>query len=385
MPVRLFLLGAWFVLGQLYASPLVVERYVIAPPSGYFFENRPHERTQPIVVGDVVYFASLSGKVTAMHKEQGYALWTRQMPGGVEGALLYGRAKLFVGDKLGNLYALHTRDGSIAWEHKGKSEWLAAPAISRDTLFVSASDGGVYAFDEAKGTLKWFYPRSGDEKMTIRGVSSPVVFASDVYVGFADGTVAALSAESGRERWVKRLAQKERFYDIDTTPYVDEDHVVVGSYDGSIHCLDRTRGDSKWVFRVGSYAGFYVDAGRIYFAGLNGNYYALSLSTGSVVWNTPFGKGVGSRPVRVGDYLVFNNSADPTHLVEISSGKIVWQNSLGAGTMAAAAADPDGWFFCLSNYGNLYAYQIIGKRPEWTSYRGKVKSPSALHRNFGKL
>jgi outer membrane protein assembly factor BamB len=337
-----------------------VPRWVITRKKMTFFELTPQERTRPIPVGDIVYYANTLGRVEAVHRTEGYVLWTRQLPhgAGVDGAFSYGRAKLFVGDTRGNLYALNARDGSIAWTFKAQSEWLSPPAVVHGRVVAATASDEVFGLGENDGKEKWHYARRGDEKMTVRGSASPAIYGSEAYVGFSDGNLVALNLTKGKPIWTKRLRSRDRFYDIDMIPYVDDTSAIAATFDGNLYCLDRRTSDLKWVFRVGSYGGFLVEENRIYFSGLNGFFYALDKTNGSVIWKTAFDKGVGGTPSRVGDYLAITTSSDPVYLINPKNGEVVWKGNLGAGTLAAASGMMDGWFYIMSNFGNLFAFQV---------------------------
>ncbi|MBI4405629.1 MAG: PQQ-binding-like beta-propeller repeat protein [Deltaproteobacteria bacterium] len=331
-----------------------------------------------MIVGDALYFGNAKGDVFALHRQSSYPLWHAHLPGAIDGALAYGRSKIFAGDSQGNLVAIGAHNGGELWRFKIQAEWLAAPVSVRDRLFVASSNDELYALSE-KGKELWHYSQKGDEKMTIRGTASPAVFGTEVFQGFSNGFLVALSVADGKELWKKRLRSKDRFYDIDMLPYVDEKNVIVATFDGNVFCLDRTTGNTNWVFHAGSYGGFLVEQDIVYFAGLDGNVYALKRSTGEVVWKTPFGKGVGLTPARAGDYLVVTTSGDPVYVIDPKNGKIVWTTHLGAGSFAAAVGHPDGWFYCISNYGNLHSFQIM---PSVTVRTGPqtLPQPQALHR-----
>ncbi len=345
------------------------------------YDLPPQERTGPIVVGDIIYYANLSGKVTALHRTEGYTLWSRKLPSkaSIDGAFSYARAKIYVGDTKGNLYALNSRDGSIAWTFKAQSEWLSPPVVSHERVLAATSSDELYAIGEADGKEKWHYARRGDEKMTVRGTATPAVFGSEVFYGFSDGSLVALTLGKGRVLWTQKLRSRDRFYDIDMKPEVDQDRVIAATFDGNLYSLDRTTGDTKWVFRVGSYGGFLIDGDRLYFSGLNGNFYALDKNSGEVLWKTPFDGGVASTPVKSGDFLVITTSNDPVYILDIKTGKIVARQALGAGTLAAAEAQPDGWFYCLSNFGNLYAFELLTGMPTKKGPK-TLATPSALNR-----
>lgn len=324
------------------------------------FDLSPYERTKPILLGDILYTADLQGRVLAVHRTMGYILWETKMPAGVSGAFAYGRSKLIVGDKQGNLIALNARDGSEAWRFKSTSEWMSAPAISMNHVFAVNTAGDLYALSESSGKEIWHYNRRGDEKMTVLGSGGPAVYGNtEVFQGFSDGTLVALSAEKGKIIWEKQLKSRERFYDIEMTPYVDEKRVVAATYDGRVYGVNRVTGESNWVFPVGSYSGFVVENDKIYFGGVNHQFYALDLVSGQPIWTTAFDGGISATPVLLRDTLIFPTSGDPTYLVDPKKGKILGRVPFGAGSLASVVASPDdGWFYALSNYGNLYAFEL---------------------------
>lgn len=362
------------------AEIAVVSQWTI-PRSGKRPGETTEERTKPILVGDILYTAGLSGYVSAIHRTDGYVLWQKKLEGAVEGCLGYGRSKIVVGDLQGNLYALNARDGSEAWRFKIQSEWVAPPAIVRDKVYAASSSEELFVFNEATGKEVWHYGHRGDEKMTVRGVSGTIVYGSDVFQGFADGSLVALSSSNGKVLWTKRLKSRERFYDVDATPYVDDKNVLAATFDGKIYNLERTTGNTIWIHAVGSYGGFLVEGDKVFFAGLDGNFYALNMQTSTVIWKTPYEGRVGLQPVRSGEQIVFTTANDPSYALDADTGRILWKGSFGQGTLSAPAGSPDGWFYVLSNFGNLFSYSIIsGVTPKLSPVT--VPPHSAIGKDF---
>lgn len=341
------------------------------------------ERTRPAIMGDIVFSANLAGEVYAVHRFDGYKLWEKKMASGVEGSLVYGRSKVIVGDLFGNLIALNSRDGSDYWRFTIAGEWLAPATISRDKVFAVTSNDEIYALSETQGKELWHYSHRGDEKMTVRGVGAPVVFGNEVFQGFSNGDLVALSANQGKVLWVKKLKSKERFYDVDMSPYVDEKVVIVGTFDGKVYSLDRTTGSVNWVFPVGSYGGFLVEEDRVFFSGLDNHFYCLNKTQGNLVWKTPFEAGVGLTPTRVGNYLAFTTSSDPFYILKPSDGKVLLTHDLGAGTLSSVLSSSDGWFYILSNFGNLFAFQL-SETTRTLRESQIVRTPTAILREFNK-
>lgn len=339
------------------------------------------ERSKPIIVGDILYSATLSGVVSAVHRTDGYVLWQKKLEAGVEGCLAYGRSKLVVGDLQGNLHALNARDGSEVWKIKIPSEWVSAPTVGRDKIFVASAAEELFALSESTGKEVWHYGHRGDEKMTVRGVSGTVAAGGEIYQGFADGSLVALDAQSGKVLWQKKLKSRDRFYDVDATPWVDDQSVIAATFDGKLYHLDRKTGDVRWIHTVGSYGGFLVEDDKIYFAGLDGNFYALNKGTGTPVWKTRFEGTVGTQPAKVGEYLVFATSEDPFYVLDPKDGHVLSTGTLGAGTVAHPVGNADGWFYLLSNYGNLTSYYVLsGMR--WAPSPQIIPSYSAIERHI---
>ncbi|NBT57750.1 hypothetical protein EBT16_03090 [bacterium] len=364
-----------------FAQYKVITEWTITPGLKVSFET-PQQRTQPVIVGDLLFTADMAGNVTAYHRTMGYVLWTTKIEGGVDGALAYGRSKIFVGDLKGNLYALNSRDGSESWRFKIQAEWLAPPAVYRDKVIVMASNDEVYALSETKGTELWHYSHHGDEKMTVRGTAAPTIYGDQVFVGFSDGNLAALTLKEGKENWVKRLRTRERFYDVDTTPVVDDEGVIAASFDGKAYSLDKVTGNVQWIFPAGAYSSPLVVDNRIYLGGLDGYVYALDRQTSAVIWKSERFEGVALTPSQAGDFLVVTTSSDPVFVLDMKTGKTIEKEFLGAGTLTPASGSSDGWFYCFSNYNNLSAYRIVDfltkKGPE------TVSSPTAVIRDLGK-
>lgn len=359
--MRLALLGClsvFLLATSVEAAVAPASRWVIPMRLRHDFELQPQERTRPVVVGDVIYAANLEGNVYAIHRTDGYILWKYKMPAGVDGSLAYGRSKVIIGDTKGNLIALNARDGSFSWIFKIQTQWLAPVAFGRDKVIAMTSSDELYALSDTQGKELWHFSHRGDEKMTVHGTAAPAVFASEVYQGFSDGTEVALSLNKGDVLWTKRLRSRDRFYDVDMSAYVDESTVIAASFDGHVYAMNRLNGDTRWLLPVGSYGGFLVEEGRVYFAGLDNKLYAVDRENGHVIWSTPYHQGVGSTPARVGDSIVFATSSDPMYVVDMKTGELAGETSLGTGTLAAPVASPDGWFYTMSNYGTLYSFEL---------------------------
>lgn len=149
---------------------------------------------QPLLVGDVLYVASLDHKLYAVDAVTGEPVW--QEPVDLEGAiastpLLY-NDHLYVGSYSHKMYKI-TLDGTVVAEYEGRNWIWGTPVILDDTLYYTDLSGLVYA----------------------------------------------LNAEDLSEVWAVQAATRG----IRPAPVVSEEYVVAASRDGRLYWLDRASGE----------------------------------------------------------------------------------------------------------------------------------------------
>ena len=348
----------------------------------------PEEHTQPVIQGDIVYIASSHKRLIALHREKGYILWSRDLPGSVQGGLTYARSHLYIADIDGNLLAVNAHNGEIDWKFKTDASFLSAPAVVRGHVYAMASSDDLYALSEIDGHEEWHHGRHGDDKMTVYGTSAPVLFGGAIYQGFSDGVIEALTALHGKSLWYKRIAPPSatRFIDADTTPSVNEKDLVASSFDGTMANFDRLSGSLEWLKPYAVVGGFVERDGRIFFSATDHFFYAMERSSGKILWKTPYADGLGQPPSTAGDYLIFTTSGHEAYILAPEDGHIEATLPLGAGSFAQAAGNSDGWFYILTNYGNVVSARILGKQPgrDLLNLR-RYSAPSAVLPNYFPL
>lgn len=83
--------------------------------------------------------------------------------------------------------------------------------------------------------------------------SAPAVLNDVIYVGFADGYVYAVNAESRAGIWSTPTGQTFQTYGpIEADLRADDFGVYVPSTDSKLYCLDKTQGKIKWQYYAGA-------------------------------------------------------------------------------------------------------------------------------------
>ncbi|AZS86647.1 PQQ-binding-like beta-propeller repeat protein [Streptomyces griseoviridis] len=209
------------------------------------------------------------------------------------------------------LRALDARTGDERWSYPIGD---AASCGGVPVRLTHAPDGYVYvsagtrvlAIEVAGGHVKWHFEAPAAFLSPPAFVPGPAVTGGGVYLADYLGTVYALDAADGRDRW--RIATESRA-SIDPV-LVAAGHVHVGSGKG-LYTLDAVTGTPKWRFQsggdiVGAPA---VAEGRIHFGSTDHLLYTLKADDGRLRWKLATGGEITGSPV-VRDGVVYACSKD---------------------------------------------------------------------------
>ncbi|MBA4864895.1 PQQ-binding-like beta-propeller repeat protein [Streptomyces sp. PSKA54] len=209
------------------------------------------------------------------------------------------------------LRALEARTGDERWSYPIGD---AASCGGVPVRLTPAPDGHVYisagtrvlAVDVASGHVRWHFEAPAVFLSPPAYVPGPAVTGGGVYLADYLGTVYALDATDGRDRW--RIATESRS-SVDPV-LVADGHVHVGSGKG-LYTLDAVTGTPKWRFQAG---GDVVGApavadGRIHFGSTDHLLYTLKADDGRLRWKLATGGEITGSPV-VQDGVVYACSKD---------------------------------------------------------------------------
>jgi alcohol dehydrogenase (cytochrome c) len=110
-------------------------------------------------------------------------------------------------------------------------ELQASPIVANGVMFVTESKEGVVALDAASGAPLWKYRRSVPDDLSLccgapnRGAA---LLGRTVFVGTIDAHLVALDANTGRQRWIAKVADYKEGYSITGAPLALADRVIIG-------------------------------------------------------------------------------------------------------------------------------------------------------------
>ncbi|MFB6785334.1 PQQ-binding-like beta-propeller repeat protein [Streptomyces olivaceus] len=261
-----------------------------------------------------VLTATRGGGVQAWEASSGQKLWEltgaqTDFESAEAGAVLHDGTAYVWQDA--RLRALDARTGDERWSYPIGD---AASCGGVPVRLAQAPDGYVYvaagtrvlALEVASGHVRWHFEAPAVFLAPPTFVPGPAVTGGGIYLADYLGTVYALDATDGRDRW--RIATEAR---SSTDPVlVAAGHVHVGSGKG-LYTLDAVTGTPKWRFQaggdiVGTPA---VAEGRIHFGSTDHLLYTLKSDDGRLRWKLATGGEITGSPV-VRDGIVYACSKD---------------------------------------------------------------------------
>lgn len=164
-------------------------------------------RPNPLVVGDRVFVSIFApGKVCAVAREDGKALWVTELDAYGSSAVMYHNRRLYA-SSCRTLYAIDPETGEILWQFTPDSrpgEWLySQPIASRDRIFIGDRNGHFHCISAKSGKPLWRRLTSRANNNQANGTG--LVSGQFVLTANNNGTAVCYSAESGSTVWRQQL------------------------------------------------------------------------------------------------------------------------------------------------------------------------------------
>lgn len=229
------------------------------------------------------YGIGSAGVLAALNPKTGATLWEARLSGSTmsDGTPVVAGGKVFVGNQTADrVLAFDAGTGARLWQSQNLlGGWQdGIPTVAGGLVYIG-SNNKLAAKDIRTGADVWSYASPGTSH--VPGNATPAAAAvadGTAYMGFPDGTVAALHALTGAPLWTQRLPGVLDAGGVHSSPAVSGDTIYVGSNNGVFYALDRATGAIVWQREVGSWvsAGPAISGNTVVFGAWDGNLYALA-------------------------------------------------------------------------------------------------------------
>ncbi len=319
----------------------------------------------PTTDGETVYAASFNGNVIAINANNGRKIWKQSFDFSFTAGPTYKDGILVLGTNNGELINIDSMTGEILWTTTVSSEILAPVAIKDDQIFVRSVDGNLTAFLSDNGSLMWT-ANHRVPRLSLRGTTSPEVFANAVLSGFDDGKVSAYDLVDGSLLWETMLTppggrtEIEKINDIDAPMTIVGNELYVGSYQGALAALALESGDIIWLTEASIYAGMAVDEDAVFVSESDGSVMALSRFTGREIWKKDnLLNRYPSAPVIIGDSIIVGDLEGYLHWLDKESGETQQRISIGKDKISSVPLVMENTVIVQTDGGNLVSVKTF--------------------------
>lgn len=328
----------------------------VGSSDGYLF--------QPVVVGGSVYAAG-SGGTVARIDETGRTRWSRDVGGRLTaGVGSDGRNVAVVSDR-GELIVLDAETGNEKWRKPAGVEVLAPPGVSERTIALRASDSRILGFDVTDGERRWIYTRSVPP-LSLRATAGMQVEGNFAIIGFPGGKLLALNLDNGAPLWELTVAtprgvtELERVTDIAGTAALSSSEACAVAYQGRVTCFDLGSRSVIWTREFSSSTGLDRDAGMVVITSSDDSVHGLDARSGVSQWKQgPMFMRRLSRPLIVGDAVVFGDYEGYVHVLDRTQGGFIARGRADGGAIEAAPRRlGERSFVVQTRDGSVQAFEI---------------------------
>ena len=263
--------------------------------------------------------------------------------------------------------AYRLSDGKLAWmdrrpssspteAHERMSNAAPTPAAGRDGIYTFFESGDLVALDYT-GKQRWarFLPESGDDWVGNHGLgSSPVLFGDRLFLHIAPtgkGRLYAISAEDGRDVWVRELPPAPSFSTPVTVQHAGRS-LLVTTAGGGATAYDTATGQEAFRRPVRGGRGYAVPSasvtGNLVVIGsgeANGTHAFRLDAPDSTLWTADKATTEFSSPLIAGGRAWLVNSVGVLFELDLQTGQQLSTRRLPSGCWATGIADGKRLYF----------------------------------------
>jgi outer membrane protein assembly factor BamB len=258
-----------------------------------------------------------------------------------------------------------------AWVVKGNGLLEFPPVIAYGRLYFSNQYGRFSAISAESGKRVW------QRRLGYVTAASPAVGDGIVYQPFmsrvgqergdSSGLVIAMDAETGNVLWRFKAGA------VESSPLLVQGSLYFGSFDGNVYSLDAQTGKVRWRFKTGGRVkgGPALSHGVLFAGAYDGKLYAIDAATGHKRWVAKGQSGLfGSGTFYAGPAVAYGrvfigNTSGKVYAFGAKSGDLLWSKTT-ANYVYSSAAVVDRRIFVGSYDGHFYALDAATGDTAWS-------------------
>jgi outer membrane protein assembly factor BamB len=257
------------------------------------------------------------------------------------------------------------------------------PVFSQDgsIAFVGDYNGHVYAFrpgDYREGVTQESV-LAASLKLDGSVIGGLLLnMATDMLYVTSDNRVFSVRASDLQQRIINRdfPVRTELLFEasdeIWSTPVLEDGKLLFASLDGNLYAVDPANGDEIWRFSAdsGLVSTPAVAGDVVLVAGFGSTVYGVDIDSGSEEWSFRAENWIWGRPVIDGSRAYVADFDGKVHALDVSNGQPAWSLDVGRGTLRASPALVDGTLLVSSDDGWLVGVNTSSQSTRWETQVG---------------
>ncbi|HEY8697321.1 MAG TPA: PQQ-binding-like beta-propeller repeat protein [Rhizomicrobium sp.] len=221
----------------------------------------------------------------------------------------------------------------LAWSITTGSQILSSPTVFAGNVYVGSQDGKLYAVNATTGATLWTATTGGSI-----GLSSPAAAKGIVYVGSDDAKLYAFSSSTGApvSGWPVTTGGP-----VESSPVVANNVVYVGSNDHKLYGFNASNGASLpgWPVTTGGsvQSSPAVANGVVYVGSSDAKLYAFDAVTGAALWTVTTGASILSSPTVWHGRVYVGSTDGKLYAIKAATGATLWTAAIGSSIQSSPA------------------------------------------------
>jgi len=301
--------------------------------------------------------------VAAVSADKGATLWRINLPSAVSSTPALNDTQVFVTTINGTLYALNLTDGKILWSVNLPSSVLGAPAAVNDVVIVHCHDASVEAYATDTGRMLWSY-NGNVPQLTLYAGSSPLIYSGKVFVGFANGQMAAFDEYTGQPLWQAPVALPSsanavnNMVDVNANPLTDNNAIFTVAYHGNLMAINSENGNVLWAASVSSFETPSIGSRRVAVTDETGKVIVYDEASGQELWEQKdFLYRFVSPPTIFNNWVIVGDYDGYVHFLSLNDGSPMARIHVSSAGIRAQPLIYGNTIIVTSNNGKILALQ----------------------------
>ena len=340
---------------DLKVSAFWVQDTLQEPNVGY----RKVNRFAPVLYKDLIIVANGLEGIVAYDILEKTKKWSIPIDKGIEAAGAVINSRLFVGGLNGVFYSIDLDTAKIVWEFDTRSEVVAEPLIADGFVYFLSGSNILYCLDATNGRQAWVYNRQDTAaQMTVRGGAKPSMSGGQIYQGFSDGSLVSLNAKTGTPNWEVLLNRNTKFKDIDASAVIDGDTIYINSYDDQLYAVSKSSGTILWKSEFGGATPPLVYSDRLVYSSSKGHLMVVTKKSGELIWKVSNLKGITTEPIAHKNLVVVGESQGAVLFYDLNTAQLLGSFDPGRGVLGRLTTDKNKRVYFISGEANLYGVLV---------------------------